>query len=104
MVAIPRDKIANAILNRGIGLKAVSRIKSPTSAKVSVTSPGCIGNISLTALRPNACLQKRHHMHQMFGVLVTDIVDLRRRAGGVIGIAGKSIDNANTNAKRHRYG
>src|SRR6266849_3066219 len=36
------------------GRKPMSRVRSPTSAKVSVTSPGCIGNISFTAVRPNS--------------------------------------------------
>ena len=33
-------------------------------------------------------------MHQLFRVLVADIVDPRRRAAGVICIAGNVIDNA----------
>ena len=35
-----------------LGLKPTSRIKSSTSAKVSGTSPGCMGKKFFTALRP----------------------------------------------------
>jgi hypothetical protein len=60
------------------GRKPTSLIKSPTSTKVSVTSPACIGNISFYAGRPSSFSSKRHHI-QYLRMLVTDIVESRRR-------------------------
>jgi hypothetical protein len=81
MIAIPGYAVANAVPDRILGLKIVSRLKSPLSANVPVTALNCIGTIPLGALRPNS-VRKRWHMNARFRMNFAGIVNPRCRGPG----------------------
>src|ERR1700733_13076333 len=82
VVAIPRDKITNAVSKGGL------RHEADVAHQISDIGEG-LGDIAslhrqhIPYRRPaQLLLQQRHQNHQLFRVLVADILDSRRRTPG----------------------
>ena len=83
----PRDTLCTSRRTRGTpssmrscGAKPRSRWIALMSAKVSGTSPGCIGSSSMLGLAPAGRLDQADHPHQLLGAVIADIVEPVRGA------------------------
>src|ERR1700704_3994425 len=91
VVAIPCDEIANAVLNGGPWAEADIAHQIADIGEGLRHVSGLHRQHILYRRAAQLLLQKSHHMHELFRVMITDIVDLRRRASVAL---GKVIDKA----------
>src|ERR1700744_2141154 len=91
VAAMPRDKFGNAVRNRGLRLQpgVAQEIADIGKSRRHVT--GLHRQHVLYGGTAQLLLEKGHHIHQVFRVLVADIVDPRRRSPGLSG-NGNMID------------
>src|SRR3981081_329792 len=92
MAAIPRDKIANAVLDGGLGPETDVAHEIVNVGKRFGHVPGLHLQHILYGRAAQLLLQKRHHMHEFFRTVVADIIDPRRRATGIVD--GDAIDQS----------
>src|SRR6476661_4557984 len=92
MVAIPRDKIANAILDGRLGPEThVAHEIADIGERFHHVS-GLHRRHLLYRRTAQLLLQKGHHMHQFFRTVIADVIDPRRRPRRASIISGGAID------------
>src|SRR5260370_41342196 len=94
MAAIPRDKAANTILNRGLGPKADVAHQIPDIGEGFGYISGLHRQHILYRRAAQLLLQQRHQVHKLFRVVIADIVEPRRGTPGALIGSGNPIHKA----------
>src|SRR5207245_10818072 len=82
VVAIPRDKITDAVLDRGFGSKAHVAHQIPDIREGFQYIARLHRQHFLCRRAAQLILQERDDMHELLGTVIADIVDPGRRIGG----------------------
>src|SRR5260370_38942163 len=94
MVAIPRDKTANTILNGGLGPKADVAHQIPDIGEGFGYVSGLHRQHILYRRAAQLLLQQRHQVHKLFRAVITDIVEPRRGTPRALISYGNTIHKA----------